>query len=102
MPTPRMCAPLAPDGEENCTGNCAVNDARTEQLRRALQVGLDYGAEPWLARESGVCIASVRKAVAGEHRLPASVLRAALRLRSPQEQADLLSLWLGIPLRHEP
>ena len=87
----------------SCEGKCAgKNDTRTEELRRALQGSLTYGGEPWLARESGVCISSVRHQVEGEQRLSAPLLRAALRLRSPEEQAELLSLWLGTPLEHRP
>lgn len=87
----------------SCEGKCSgKNDARTEELRRALQGSLTYGGEPWLARESGVCISSVRHQVEGEQRLSAPLLRAALRLRSPEEQAALLSLWLGLPLEHRP
>ena len=91
--------PLPDVREENCEGK---NDLRTEELRRALQGSLTYGSEAWLARESGMCLSSVQKAVEGQQRLPAGLVRAALRLRSPEEQAALVSLWLGVPLVHQP
>lgn len=74
------------------------NDSHTEELRRAIQVSLSYGSEPWLSQDSGVCMTTTRKAIEGECRLPASLVRSALRLRSPEDQAALLSLWLGIDL----
>ncbi len=82
-------------GEEN---SVEKNDVHTDELRRALQTGLSYGSAAWLAQESGVCISTTRKAIEGECRLPASLVRSALRLRSPEDQAALLSLWLGIDL----
>ena len=91
--------PLPDVREENCEGK---NDLRTEALRRALQLGLVYGAEPFLSRTSGVCLSSVRHQVEGEQRLSAPLLRSALLLVSPDETAELLSMWLGLPLSHRP
>ena len=88
--------------EANCAERCGANDARTEEVRRLIQSSLSYGSEAWLSRESGVCLATTRKAIEGECRLPASLLRAALRMKSPDEQAALLSIWLGVPLGHRP
>ena len=95
-----VTAPVA--DKAKCEANSEANDPRTETLRRALQNALDYGAEPYVARASGVCLGSVRKQIEGSQRLAASTLRAVLLLRAPDEQAELVSLWLGIPLRHEP
>jgi hypothetical protein len=99
---PENVAPAVEDGKANCPADCATNDPRTETLRRALQSSLTYGSEAFLARRSGVCMGSTAKQIEGSQRLSAPLLRAALLLHSPDEIAELLSLWLGVPLRHEP
>ena len=87
----------------HCAGKCTgENDPRTQEALRALRPETGPGSYGWLARESGVCVKSVGNAVRGEQRLPASLMRALLRLRSPEEQAEIVSLWLGIPLEHRP
>jgi hypothetical protein len=91
-----------PTDKANCRADCGANDPHTERLRIALQRTLDYGAEPYLARTSAVCIGSVRKQVEGSQRMSGPVIRAALLLHSPDEMAELISLWLGLPLRHQP
>lgn len=93
-------APIAGPVTANCEANS--NDPHTELLRRALQSSLTYGSEAFLARRSGVCMASTAKQIEGSQRLSAPLVRTALLLHSPDEIAELLSLWLGVPLRHEP
>ena len=90
---------VPPFGKEKCLENSqensdGANDARTEALLNAMRPACGYGSAAWLARQSGVCLASTRKAIEGEHRLPASLLRSMLLLHSPADQAALISLWL--------
>ncbi len=99
---PSTVAPLVDAGKVNCEGECAVNDAHTERLRRVLQSSMTYGSEAFLARHSGVCLHSAEKQIEGSQRMSAPLLRSRLLLESPDEVAELVSLWLGLPLRHQP
>lgn len=81
--------------QAKCMADCGVNDPATETLRRALQCSLSYGSEAWIARASGVCLASTAKQIEGSQRLSAPVVRAALLLRSAEERDALIGLWLG-------
>ncbi len=96
-------APALVPREGKCSEDCeGKNDRRTDALRRALLYHMTYGSEPYLSRVSGVCISSVRKQAEGEHRMSAPLLRSMLLLAPPDEAAELLSVWLGLPLAHRP
>ena len=84
--------------EDKCVGDCrGKNDFVTDAVRRVVQNALPYGAEPWIAEASGVCIASVRHQIAGDQRLSVPVLRAALTV-VPAGVADaVFSLLRGRP-----
>ena len=74
-----------------------MNDAGTEMVLRAMDRDrlLGRGSHPWLSEMSGVPLSTVHKALSGQARCPAPLLRALFLLVRPERMASYVSLWTG-------